>query len=235
MFCSSLRQRRDLASVFPILSKANTPPLRETKLMTHDLALPLPAPRATGSDQQQWPAQRCQLFLLLTPESVSDTDRTSLLSRIERFATLTTDPSPAIAFLLFARSVQSPASNSFHAYMTLQLWLHETATTSPPILPIASPAQFLPLLNTFVAPSVPTHREPTTPSSRSLLRQITATAPACPLSEHSTNVLSDICHSIGEVATMTASEQGRQVLEDFLGEQDAKDIESFWAEEWICE
>lgn len=94
----------------------------ETRLMTHDLALPLPAARSIGSDQQQWPAQRCQLFLLLTSESVSDTDRTSLLSRIERFATLTTDPSPAIAFLLFAGSVQSPSSNSFHAYMTLQLW-----------------------------------------------------------------------------------------------------------------
>ncbi|KAL8749868.1 MAG: hypothetical protein Q9199_007428 [Rusavskia elegans] len=235
MFCSSLRQRRDLASVFPILTKANSPRLRENKLTTHDLALPLPAAHSTGSDRQQSTVQRCQLFLLLTPESVSGTDRTSLLSRIERFATLTTDPSPAIAFLLFVGSGQIPSSNSLHAYTTLQIWLHEMATTSPPILPIASPAQLLPLLKTFVASSPPTHRGPAAPSSRSLLRQITATAPARPLSEHSTNVLSDICHSIGEVATMTASGQGMQVLEDFLGEQDAKNIESFWAEEWICE
>ena len=109
------------------------------------------------------------------------------------------------------------------------------AITSPPILLIASAAQLLPLLNAYVAPAVPAHHVPAAPSSRSLLRQITATAPTRPLSEHSTNVLSDICHSIGEVATMTASDQGMKVLEDFLGEEDAKNIESFWAEEWICE
>lgn len=121
------------------------------------------------------------------------------------------------------------------ALISLRERLYEMATTSPPILPIASPAQLLPLLRNFVASSVPTNREPIAPSSRSLLRQISATAPNRPLSEHSINVLSDICHSIGEVATTAASGQGMQVLENFLGEEDAKNVESFWAEEWICE
>lgn len=34
---------------------------------------------------------------------------------------------------------------------------------------------------------------------------------------------------------MTESEQGMKVLEDFLGEEDAKNIESFWSQDWICE
>lgn len=68
-----------------------------------------------------------------------------------------------------------------------------------------------------------------------LLRQVTATAPTRPLSEHSANVLSDICHSIRDVAAITESERGMKVLEDYLGEEDAKNIESFWAEEWICD
>ncbi|KAL8802997.1 MAG: hypothetical protein Q9223_006325 [Gallowayella weberi] len=163
----------------------------EAILGTHDLALPLPAARTTTeSNQQQSSVQQQHLFLLLTPVSVLDANRTSTLARIERFVTLVADPSPAVAFLLFATAPQSSSYNGFHSYMTLQ--------------------------------------------TLTLLRQITATGPTCPLSEHSTNVLSDICHSIKEVAAMAASDQGMKVLEDFLGE-DAKKIEGFWAEEWICE
>ncbi|KAL8798364.1 MAG: hypothetical protein Q9182_006728 [Xanthomendoza sp. 2 TL-2023] len=210
------------------------PPLREAILTTHDLALPIPAARSTMEfNQQQTSVQQQHLFLLLTPISVSDANRTSTLARIERFATLVTDPSPAIAFLLFAEPPQSSSSNGFHSYMTLQTLLHGLAI-SPPMLPIASASQLIPSLNTYVASSVIKHPMMALPSSRTLLQQITATGPTCPLSEHSTNVLSDICHSIKEVAAMTESDQGMKVLEDFLGE-DAKKIESFWAEEWICE
>ena len=93
----------------------------ETKLSTHDLALPFPAAHSnTGYDRQPSSVQQRQLILLLTTVSVWDTDRSSLMSRIERFTTLATEPSPAIAFLLFAQPVQGPLSNSLHAYMTLQ-------------------------------------------------------------------------------------------------------------------
>ncbi|KAL8697133.1 MAG: hypothetical protein Q9224_002455 [Gallowayella concinna] len=207
---------------------------KKATLKTHDLALPLPAAQATAeSNQQQSSVQRQHLFLVLTPIDVLDPNRTSTLVRIERFATLVADPSPAIAFLLFATPTQSSSSNGFHCYMTLQTLLHGLAI-SPPMLPIASTSQLLPSLTTYVASSATKHPIPALPSSRTLLRQITVTAPACPLSEHSTNVLSDICRSIKEVAVMTESDQGMKVLEDFLGE-DAKKIQSFWAEEWICE
>lgn len=68
-----------------------------------------------------------------------------------------------------------------------------------------------------------------------LLRQITATGPSRPLSEHSANVLSDICRSIKDVAAITESEQGMKVLEDYVGEKDARNIESFWTEDWLCD
>ncbi|KAL8730755.1 MAG: hypothetical protein Q9166_003825 [cf. Caloplaca sp. 2 TL-2023] len=234
----------DAASVVPTTEKPAArnmtlwpfaEPDKSYRLGTHDLVLPVPNAHSTpGFDQQQSSVQRQQLFLLLTASSILDANRVGTLSRIERFATLTADPSPAIAFLLFTEPPQSSSSNGSHAYMTLQTLLQELAT-SPPILPIASTAQFLPLLNDYLVSSVPAHHMPVIPSSRTLLRQITATGPTRPLSEHSTNVLSDICHSISEVAAITGSEQGMKVLEDFLGDEDAKNIESFWAEEWICE
>lgn len=112
--------------------------------------------------------------------------------------------------------------------------IHELSL-SLALLPVASPSQILPLLNTYTAAPAPSHRAPIIPTSMTLLRQVTAAAPISPLSEHSANVLSDVCHSIRDVAAMTESDDGMKVLEDYLGEEDAKNIESFWAEEWICE
>ncbi|KAL8997351.1 MAG: hypothetical protein Q9188_006345 [Gyalolechia gomerana] len=200
----------------------------KSPLTTHDIALPIQSPNTTTSFQQQ------QLFLLLTPVSILGSERHAVLPRIERFATLTTDPKPAIAFLLANNSTPNPTINGFHTYMTLQTMLHELSL-SLALLPVASPSQILPLLNTYTAAPAPSHRAPTVPTSLTLLRQITAAAPVSPLSEHSANVLSDVCHSIRDVAAMTESDDGMKVLEDYLGEEDAKNIESFWAEEWICE
>lgn len=103
------------------------------------------------------------------------------------------------------------------------------------LLPIPSPSQLVPLLTNYTAPAAPTRCTVRVPLPKTLLPQLTATAPARPLSEHSANVLSDICHSIRDVAAITESEQGMKVLEEYLGEEDARNIESFWAEEWICE
>ncbi|KAI4245922.1 MAG: hypothetical protein LQ352_006480 [Teloschistes flavicans] len=116
----------------------------------------------------------------------------------------------------------------------LQISVHQLSV-SLDLLPVVSSSQLFPLLNTYIGSSTPMHQAVAIPSSRTLLQQVTATAPMRPLTEHSTNVLSDICHSIGEVANMSSNGRGRQILEDFLGDEDAKNIESFWAEEWICD
>ncbi|KAL9598907.1 MAG: hypothetical protein Q9219_004172 [cf. Caloplaca sp. 3 TL-2023] len=73
----------------------------------------------TGFQQQPLPQAQRQPFLLLTPVSVLSTEQDALRSRIERFSTLTTDPKPAIAFLLANHATQNSTINGFHAYMTL--------------------------------------------------------------------------------------------------------------------
>lgn len=112
--------------------------------------------------------------------------------------------------------------------------LHELSVPLA-LLPIASPSQLVPLVKTYVDISLPGHGTPVTPPPMRLLRQITATGPSRPLSEHSANVLSDICRSIKDVAAITESEQGMKVLEDYVGEKDARNIESFWTEDWLCD
>jgi hypothetical protein len=67
-----------------------------------------------------------------------------------------------------------------------------------------------------------------------LLPHVASTAPAAPLSEHGANVLSDLCSSIGDVARLAGTEDGRAMLESWLGEE-AKAVVEFWKDEWVCE
>ncbi|KAL9020609.1 MAG: hypothetical protein Q9185_002195 [Variospora sp. 1 TL-2023] len=175
-----------------------------------------------------------QLFLVLTPVSILGSERHTLMSRIERFAILTTSPKPAVAFLLANNSTQSSSINGFHAYTTLQMMLHELSVPLA-LLPVASPSQLVLLLKKYVDNSLPGHCTPASSPPMRLLRQITATGPSRPLPEHSSNVLSDICGSIKDVAAIMENEQGMKVLEDYVGEEDARNIERFWAEDWMCE
>ncbi|KAL8687736.1 MAG: hypothetical protein Q9218_006177 [Villophora microphyllina] len=225
------KPRASIATVWPFATSAESYRI----LKTHDIEIPaLTAGSLTDAHQKQPFKGRQHLFLLLTANSLEDSKRSATISRIERFASITTNPKPAIAFLLAVTPTQDASINGFHAFLTLQTILHELLV-SLDLLPIASSSQLVPLLNTYIDPSIPIHQPPALSSSRRLLQQVTATAPIRPLGEHSTNVLSDICHTIGEVASMSGNGQGRQVLEDFLGQEDAKNIESFWAEEWICD
>ncbi|KAI4205629.1 MAG: hypothetical protein LQ346_001413 [Caloplaca aetnensis] len=210
-----------------------SPPKIEVYLDTHDLALPVSTRGSDGRPRQQ-------LFLLLTPVSILGNERHALLPRIERFATLTADPKPGIGFLLANNPLQNSTINGFHTYLTLQtilrlsIRLHELAIPLT-LLPIASPPQLVPLLNSYAAAPPPVHHTVTAPLPIDLLRRVTATAPTRPLSEHSANVLSDICPSIRHVAATTESEEGMHALEDYLGEEDARNIECFWAGDWMCE
>lgn len=86
----------------------------ETKLQTHDLAL------ETSSTSNQQPS--CyHLFLILTPESITTSNLQETLARITRFSTLTTSPSPTVAFLLSANpSRHNSAAVGLNAYIMLQ-------------------------------------------------------------------------------------------------------------------
>ncbi|KAL9579263.1 MAG: hypothetical protein Q9212_005210 [Teloschistes hypoglaucus] len=183
---------------------------RQSTLKTHDIAIPVQTTSFnTDAQQRQLANGQQHLFLLLTAASLTDTERPTTISRIERFASITTRPKPAIAFLLAINPTQSSSMNGYHTYLTLQTILHQLSVTLD-LLPVASSTQLLPLLNTYIGSPTPISQTTVLPSSRTLLQQVTATAP-------------------------TQDGQGTQVLEDFLGVEDAKNIESFWAEEWICD
>lgn len=66
-----------------------------------------------------------------------------------------------------------------------------------------------------------------------LIAQATATAPAQSLSEHTSNILSDICPSIKALEEKTRTEHGRARLHEYLDEHAVQDIIDFWEDEWI--
>jgi hypothetical protein len=94
------------------------------------------------------------------------------------------------------------------------------------------PAGFLPSIRTYID-SVKLYSNlpaPKLPGRAALLPPIISWAPPHPLSEHDTNVLSDICRSIAEVATLSETDRGRAVLRDWLGEAGIG-VAEFWEEE----
>lgn len=66
-----------------------------------------------------------------------------------------------------------------------------------------------------------------------LIAQATASAPAKPLSEHDTNVISDIFPSMKEFEEATKTQRGQAKLSNFLDKATAEDIVDFWSDEWI--
>ncbi|KAF6233402.1 hypothetical protein HO173_008334 [Letharia columbiana] len=230
MFCSTLRRRPSLSTLIPLLTSSADPRLQETNLQTHDLALPT-QPQPSHTAQQQRPTT--QPFLILTSSSLHDPNATE---RMNRFSTLTSSPVPTIVFLL-STSEQSDATG-VHGFMELQTHLHPLPTP-PPLLPIPSPHHLLAILRTYTtapAPSPSPSPPPPPPAATlSLLPHVTATAPARPLSTHTTNVLSDLCRSVREVAVLAGTEGGRGVLGEWLGEEGGKGVAEFWEGEWMVE
>ena len=104
-----------------------------------------------------------------------------------------------------------------------------------PIIQIPEPRQLLQCIGSYMS-AFNNHFPVPRISARSiLLPHCTSTAPARPLSEHDTNVLSDITHSISEVATLARDPRGKTKLQEWLGEDVGRAIEEFWLDEWYCE
>ncbi|MCJ1283652.1 hypothetical protein MMC26_002983 [Xylographa opegraphella] len=230
MFCSSLRRRSDLQELVTALT--DSPKLhdfKESNLKTFDLALAIP-PRS-GSNKT---SRRLQV-LVLTSASLDDKAKMSTMTRIEHFSALGAE-SIAVAFVLSTRAHPSFETMDGHrAFLTLQLMiLGQPNLSSIPILPITSSISLLSELNTYTE-SLHRYSYLTFPqySARTnLLPHTTLSAPSHPMSEHDTNVLSDICHSLPDVSKLAASEQGYLSLKEWL-EEAAEGVVGFWQEELI--
>ena len=56
------------------------------------------------------------------------------------------------------------------------------------------------------------------------------------LSEHTSHVLSDICHSLSEIAQSATTSDGQEYLKKWITEPNAvEDIIGFWEQEYIVE
>lgn len=82
--------------------------------------------------------------------------------------------------------------------------------------------------------------QPHTPLSQ--INPATALLPFCsnnpPIPEHARNVLSDICHSIPELAQAATTPDGQKGLKSWLTEPSpavAEDVIGFWEQEYIAE
>jgi hypothetical protein len=64
----------------------------------------------------------------------------------------------------------------------------------------------------------------------SLLSHATTTAPHRRLSEHDTNVLSDLFPSFRELSQAMTTREGRDVVREYFDEKTAKGIIEFWRE-----
>ncbi|MCJ1389337.1 hypothetical protein MMC18_002193 [Xylographa bjoerkii] len=202
--------------------------MKESNLKTFDLALGIPS----RSDSHE--TVRTLQVLVLTPASLDENMKANTMARIEHFSALGGD-SIAITFMFSTSATAIPDSmDGLRALSTLQLMiLAHSNVPSLPILPITNPFSFLLELNTYLD-SLHHYSHLTLPQfsvRTNLLRHTTSSAPSRPLSEHNTNILSDICHSLSDVAKLADSEQGYLTLEEWL-EDAGKGVTKFWQEVW---
>lgn len=105
-----------------------------------------------------------------------------------------------------------------------------------PIIPLVSISSLQATLGSFHRQLRTTSLTPTPIPQpvETLLPYCTASAP---MTDHTRNVLSDICHSIHELARTATMADGQEVIRSYLSEPDpslAEDVIDFWTEEYIA-
>lgn len=72
---------------------------------------------------------------------------------------------------------------------------------------------------------------PSVADSLSLLSCTTASAPALTLSQHDTNILSDLFPSMRALNQAVCSQEGQVVIADYLGEEVTRGLVAFWQQD----
>ncbi|KAJ8070013.1 hypothetical protein OCU04_000416 [Sclerotinia nivalis] len=194
------------------------PKWKETTLNTHDVSLPI---CPSKEDEREF-------FRVLLLSSSDMRPSANISARIERLYHQTGGRNVGIIFLLHGKG---SSDNGMKEYMNLQISL--MSTFKIPILPLTSISQFLEAVQTFqrqlciVLPS----------------RRVDAQYELLPfnnvgnaITEHTRNILSDICHSIPELARTAATVAGQEKLREWLSEpnaESAEDVIDFWKREYL--
>ncbi|KAK4890597.1 hypothetical protein LTR27_010759 [Elasticomyces elasticus] len=223
MFCTTLRRRASFSSAIPSLTASTGVNLRESRLNTHDVAIPL-GPNVdptTGAAV----ATRCMRYLLLAPSSMDKAKIDTTLDRIQHFASLTGGHDLAIIFLLqtppstsfaparelmgIASSSTSPATSGMYAYTSLQAILVDRSDI--PYIPILPLANLEGLSNLLHRHSSSTARPlqikaPLKPPGPLDMLKLCTSNP--PMVQHTAYVLSDLfdnLHDLAETCTDVSS------------------------------
>ncbi|CAD6448371.1 e50133c3-986b-4e7e-a85f-f0d8ec2ac5cf [Sclerotinia trifoliorum] len=218
MFCSSLRKRQEWATLPSTLLMERMPKWKETTLNTHDLSLPI------------WPSKEDEreFFRVLLLSSSDMQPSTNISARIERLYHQTGGRDVGIIFLLHEKQ---SSDNGMKQYINLQISL--MSTFKIPILPLTSISQFLEVVQTFQRQLciVPPFKRV---DAQYALLPFSNVGNA--MTEHTRNILSDICRSIPELACTAATAAGQEQLREWLSEpgaESAEDVIDFWKREYL--
>ncbi|KAH8889575.1 hypothetical protein GQ53DRAFT_842882 [Thozetella sp. PMI_491] len=215
MFCSSLRTRNAWASVVTILQQQTVPRFRESKLSTHDVALPL------HDGQHNSVVYR---FILLSP---ADLEASTAGARAERLYHLDGGKNAAIVFLLD----DAGSNNPMEALEKLQIEALDKFDV--PIVPLIAAKELPAMLKRFMD-SLNASRS-SVPREISIIREL---LPYCTtgkkLPERATYVLSDMCDSFRDLIDKVVTVEGRDKIITLLGEEEATRVFAFFAEEFAA-
>ncbi|KAF7892938.1 uncharacterized protein EAF02_000476 [Botrytis sinoallii] len=219
MFCSSLRKRQQWASLPSILLMEKMPKWKEATLNTHDLSLPMQS--KTGEQE---------FFRVLLLSSIDMQPIANASARVERLYHQTGGRNVGIIFLLREKDSND---NGLKEFMDLQISL--MSTFKMPILPLISVPQILSIVQPFQRQLC------VVPSSKRVDAQyelLPFSHVGNTMTEHTRNILSDICHSVPELARTASTTDGPKQLRDWLSEpnpESAQDVIDFWKREYLLD
>ncbi|ESZ99307.1 hypothetical protein SBOR_0348 [Sclerotinia borealis F-4128] len=201
MFCSSLRKRQEWATLPSTLVMEKMPKWREGAINTHDLSLPIPVSKEGEHGV-------CRM-LLLSPSDMEPPANAS--ARIERLYHQTGGRNVGIIFLLHEKKDND---NGMKEFMKLRISL--MSTFQIPILPLTSVSQLIAMVQSFQRQLC------IIPSSSKRVDAQYELLPFCnvgkAMTEHTRNILSDISHSIPELAHTATTPDGQDRLREWLSE-----------------
>ncbi|TVY42300.1 hypothetical protein LSUB1_G001054 [Lachnellula subtilissima] len=221
LFCTSLRKRSEWAAVPAKLLAEQQVRWQEQSLETHDLAIQVPR---HNSDHRE-------VFRLLLL-SASDVERPgTAMSRIERLYHQTGGRQVGIIFLL---QEKSPNGNGTIPYMNIQCSL--LSAFDMPTIPLFSTRSLLDTLFKFQRQLVSTRAEIYMPRARPDVTLLPYCFLKPPMPEHPKNLLSDVVHTMGELAGAATTLDGQKCIRSLVSEPGstvAEDIIEFWGQEYL--
>src|SRR5262245_61322999 len=106
--------------------------------------------------------------------------------------------------------------------------------TTIPVIPILGPANLLPSLEAYIKDlNISPQLHPSLPMPTLLLSHAAVAAPYCCLTEHNTNVLSDLFPSLCALSIAVKTNNGKDILAEYFDNETVRRIIGFWDKDMI--